>query len=142
MQVWYRFNWGYDPVHYGVPEGSYASNPDGPARILEYRKMVQALHRLGFRVVLDVVYNHTFHAGGQCTCRCQCIRFHNEVPYACSIWMHASLWQIPCFTDMLGELQTEALLRLVLVTGVSNHSGECFVDVCALTGPTFVHLIT
>ncbi|KAK9823625.1 hypothetical protein WJX72_004323 [[Myrmecia] bisecta] len=57
------FNWGYDPVHYGVPEGSYASDPDGPARILEHRGMVKALHELGFRVVLDVVYNHTFHAG-------------------------------------------------------------------------------
>ena len=57
------FNWGYDPVHYGVPEGSYASDPNGPSRILEFRQMVQALHKLGLRVVLDVVYNHTFHSG-------------------------------------------------------------------------------
>ncbi|EIE23312.1 alpha-1,6-glucosidase, partial [Coccomyxa subellipsoidea C-169] len=56
------YQWGYDPVHYGVPEGSYATNPDGPTRILEYRCMVQGLHRLGLRVVLDVVYNHTFHS--------------------------------------------------------------------------------
>ena len=53
----------YDPVHYGVPEGSYASNPDGSARIREHRAMVQALHKMGLRVVLDVVYNHTFAAG-------------------------------------------------------------------------------
>lgn len=59
------FNWGYDPVHYGVPEGSYASTPDGPARIREHRAMVQALHKMGLRVVLDVVYNHTFAAGQQ-----------------------------------------------------------------------------
>ncbi|BDA50310.1 Pullulanase [Coccomyxa sp. Obi] len=56
------YQWGYDPVHYGVPEGSYATNPDGPARILECRMMVQGLHKLGLRVVLDVVYNHTFHS--------------------------------------------------------------------------------
>jgi pullulanase-type alpha-1,6-glucosidase len=58
------YNWGYDPVHYGVPEGSYATNPDGPTRVLEFRQMVQALAEMGLRVVMDVVYNHT-HASGQ-----------------------------------------------------------------------------
>ena len=58
----------YDPVHYGVPEGSYASTPDGPARIREHRAMVQALHKMGLRVVLDVVYNHTFAAGEHLGC--------------------------------------------------------------------------
>ncbi|MFC5548283.1 pullulanase-type alpha-1,6-glucosidase [Massilia aerilata] len=54
------FNWGYDPVHYSAPEGSYASNAnDGAARILEFRSMVQALHNAGLRVTMDVVYNHT-----------------------------------------------------------------------------------
>ena len=57
------FNWGYDPLHYGVPEGSYAVNPEGNSRIIEFRKMIQALHRIGLRVVMDVVYNHT-HASG------------------------------------------------------------------------------
>ncbi|KAK9797016.1 hypothetical protein WJX73_006576 [Symbiochloris irregularis] len=57
------FNWGYDPVHWSTPEGSYASDPDGPTRILEYRLMVQALHRMGLRVIFDTVYNHTFHSG-------------------------------------------------------------------------------
>ena len=57
------FNWGYDPVHYGVPEGSYATEPDGAARVLEYRRMVQGLAGLGLRVVCDVVYNHTQSAG-------------------------------------------------------------------------------
>jgi pullulanase len=57
------FNWGYDPFHYGVPEGSYATEPDGPARILEFRSMVQALNRAGLRVVMDVVYNHTAFGG-------------------------------------------------------------------------------
>ncbi len=54
------FNWGYDPFHFNAPEGSYATDPDGPARILELRQMVQALHQIGLHVVVDVVYNHTF----------------------------------------------------------------------------------
>ena len=57
------FNWGYDPLHYNVPEGSYSTDPDGVARILEYRAMVQALHNMGLRVVADVVYNHTDASG-------------------------------------------------------------------------------
>ena len=57
------FNWGYDPVHYGVPEGSYATDPDGGARIVEYRAMVAGLAKMGLRTVCDVVYNHTLSAG-------------------------------------------------------------------------------
>jgi len=58
------FNWGYDPYHYTVPEGSYATAAQGTPRILEFRQMIQALHNHGLRVVMDVVYNHT-HGGGQ-----------------------------------------------------------------------------
>ncbi|MCG7530877.1 pullulanase-type alpha-1,6-glucosidase [Psychrobium sp. MM17-31] len=58
-----NYNWGYDPYHYAVPEGSYAQDPDGSARIVEFREMVMNLHELGFRVVMDVVYNHTHQAG-------------------------------------------------------------------------------
>jgi pullulanase-type alpha-1,6-glucosidase len=57
------FNWGYDPYHYTVPEGSYAVNPDGSARILEFREMVKGLSDSGLRVVMDVVYNHTNSSG-------------------------------------------------------------------------------
>ena len=57
------FNWGYDPYHYTVPEGSYSTNPDGSTRIVEFRDMVEALNNMGLRVVLDVVYNHTNAAG-------------------------------------------------------------------------------
>ncbi|MDT0570129.1 pullulanase-type alpha-1,6-glucosidase [Streptomyces sp. DSM 3412] len=53
------FNWGYDPYHYTVPEGSYATDPDGTRRTVEFRKMVKALNDDGLGVVLDVVYNHT-----------------------------------------------------------------------------------
>ncbi|PCI25557.1 MAG: pullulanase [SAR324 cluster bacterium] len=57
------FNWGYDPKHFNAPDGSYSSNPDGAARILEMRSMNQALHEMGLRTSLDVVYNHTNSAG-------------------------------------------------------------------------------
>lgn len=57
------FNWGYDPYHYGVPEGSYATAQDDTTRIVEFRKMVQSLNEIGLRVVMDVVYNHTFANG-------------------------------------------------------------------------------
>jgi pullulanase len=57
------FNWGYDPWHYTVPEGSYSTSPDGSTRVLEFRQMVQALGRIGLRTVMDVVYNHTNAAG-------------------------------------------------------------------------------
>jgi pullulanase-type alpha-1,6-glucosidase len=57
------FNWGYDPWHYTVPEGSYSTDPEGTARIVEFRSMVKALNGDGLRVVMDVVYNHTTAAG-------------------------------------------------------------------------------
>lgn len=57
------FNWGYDPLHWGAPEGSYAVVQDGGPRTEEFREMVQALHKLGFYVVQDVVYNHTMNSG-------------------------------------------------------------------------------
>lgn len=57
------YNWGYDPFHYTVPEGSYALDPEGIPRIIEFREMVKSLHNQGFRVIMDVVYNHTYAAG-------------------------------------------------------------------------------
>ncbi|MFI0232429.1 pullulanase-type alpha-1,6-glucosidase [Streptomyces sp. NPDC017086] len=57
------YNWGYEPYHFTVPEGSYATDPDGTARTVEFRRMVQALNQDGLRVVMDVVYNHTAAAG-------------------------------------------------------------------------------
>ncbi|WP_280714775.1 pullulanase-type alpha-1,6-glucosidase [Kitasatospora sp. MAP5-34] len=57
------YNWGYDPLHYNVPEGAYATDPNGTARTVQFRQMVQAMHEAGLRVVLDVVYNHTAAAG-------------------------------------------------------------------------------
>lgn len=59
------FNWGYDPQHFNAPEGSYATNPNGIARVKEMRAMNMALHQLGLRVVMDVVYPHTVSSGNQ-----------------------------------------------------------------------------
>lgn len=59
------YNWGYDPKNYNVPEGSYSSDPADPAcRIREFKQMVMALHGAGLRVVMDVVYNHTYQTMG------------------------------------------------------------------------------
>lgn len=68
-----QFNWGYDPVNYNVPEGSYSTDAfHGAVRIRECREMIQALHRAGIRVIMDVVFNHTY-----CTDSC----FQRTVPY-------------------------------------------------------------
>lgn len=62
-----QFNWGYDPVNYNVPEGSYSTDPyNGEVRVKEMKKMVQTLHQNGISVVIDVVYNHVYNAGEFC----------------------------------------------------------------------------
>lgn len=62
-----QYNWGYDPVNYNVPEGSYSTNPyDGNVRITEFKEMVQALHSRGIGVIMDVVYNHTYNTSNSC----------------------------------------------------------------------------
>ena len=56
-----QFNWGYDPLNYNVPEGSYSTDPyHGEVRVKEFKQMVQSLHKNGIRIVMDVVYNHTY----------------------------------------------------------------------------------
>lgn len=68
-----QYNWGYDPLNYNVPEGSYSTNAADPkARIREFKQMVQALHENGMKLVLDVVYNHTMDIEGS--------NFHRTVP--------------------------------------------------------------
>lgn len=68
-----KFNWGYDPVNYNIPEGSYSTDPfKGDIRISEYKQMVSALHKAGMSVVMDVVYNHTYSLDSH---------FNRTVPY-------------------------------------------------------------
>ena len=62
-----QFNWGYDPVNYNVPEGSYSSDPyNGAVRVREMKQMIKALHDNGISAVMDVVYNHVYDAGSFC----------------------------------------------------------------------------
>ena len=62
-----QFNWGYDPLNYNVPEGSYSTNPyDGAVRVSEMKEMVQTLHENNINVIMDVVYNHVYDAGNFC----------------------------------------------------------------------------
>ena len=62
-----QFNWGYDPINYNVPEGSYSTDPfNGEVRVKEMKQMMKALHDNGISVVMDVVYNHVFEAGTFC----------------------------------------------------------------------------
>src|SRR5699024_31771 len=59
------YNWGYDPLNYNVPEGSYSTDPyHGEVRVRECRAMIAAIHKAGLGVVMDVVYNHTYQADG------------------------------------------------------------------------------
>ncbi len=62
-----QFNWGYDPVNYNVPEGSYSTDPyNGIVRVVEFKEMVKAMHDNGLGVIMDVVYNHVYNAGEFC----------------------------------------------------------------------------
>ena len=62
-----QFNWGYDPVNYNVPEGSYATDPfNGEVRVKEFKQMVKGLHDSGISVIMDVVYNHVYNAEEFC----------------------------------------------------------------------------
>ena len=65
-----QYNWGYDPLNYNVPEGSYSSDPyDGAVRVKELRELVMAAHKKGIGVIMDVVYNHTYHTENSCFSR-------------------------------------------------------------------------
>lgn len=66
-----QYNWGYDPINYNVPEGSFSTDPfHGEVRIKEYKQMVQAFHEKGIGVIMDVVYNHTYNIDDNCFQKC------------------------------------------------------------------------
>ena len=115
-----KYNWGYDPVNYNVPEGSYSTNPNNPVtRILEFKQMVQSLHKSGIRVIMDVVYNHT--ANGKNS------HFNLLVPNyfyrqnADSTWSNAS----GCGNETASE---RAMMRKFMVESVVYWASEYHVD--------------
>ncbi len=74
------YNWGYDPLYYNSPEGSYASNPADFSRITELKKLVLALHNLGIGVIMDVVYNHTYYTGKSALEKIAPGYFYRQIP--------------------------------------------------------------
>ena len=115
-----EYNWGYDPVNYNAPEGSYATNPyDGNVRITELKQMVQALHNEGIGVIMDVVYNHTYrkeHSFFNMTVPKYYYRFEED-----GSWMHHSF----CGNDTASE---RAMYSKFMVESVYYWAKEYHLD--------------
>jgi pullulanase len=115
-----KYNWGYDPLNYNVPEGSYSTDPYNPVtRIKEFKMMVQSLHKAGIRVIMDVVYNHTF--TGKDSHLNSLVpgyfyRFNND-----STWSNAS----GCGNETASE---RAMMRKFIVESVSYWAREYHID--------------
>jgi pullulanase-type alpha-1,6-glucosidase len=108
------FNWGYDPLHFGAPEGSYASSPEGTARVVEFRRMVQGINELGLRVVMDVVYNHTNAAGvGAKSVLDKVVPgyYHRLDPVSGSVLTSSCCANTATEHVMMGRLMTDTMIR-------------------------------
>lgn len=115
-----KYNWGYDPVNYNVPEGSYSTNPFNPVtRIREFKQMVQAFHQSGIRVVMDVVYNHTSKGKGSNLDLLVPGYFYRQ--NADSTWSNAS----GCGNETASE---RAMMRKFIVESVVYWATEYHVD--------------
>ena len=110
-----QFNWGYDPVNYNVPEGSYATDPyNGAVRVNEFKQMVKALHDADISVVMDVVYNHVYNADKFC--------FNQIVPgYFSRVSSNAS----GCGNDTASERE---MVRKYIVESVLYWTEEYHID--------------
>lgn len=114
-----QFNWGYDPVNFNVPEGSFATDvTDGTVRIREFKEMIQALHRAGIRVVMDVVYNHMYEKDSW---------FERTVPgYYCRRWENGKLSDgSACGNDMAAG---RAMADNYIVSSVLYWAREYHID--------------
>jgi pullulanase len=115
-----KYNWGYDPQNYNLPEGGYSTNPFDPKmRILEFKKMVKALHSNGFRVVMDVVFNHTFFNENSSlflTAQKYFYRYNAD-----GSWSNAS----GCFNETASERQ---MMRKYIVDSVKYWADEYHID--------------
>ncbi|WP_423734772.1 alpha-amylase family glycosyl hydrolase [Bifidobacterium simiarum] len=113
------YNWGYDPVNYNVPEGSYSTDPyDGAVRIRECKRMIQSLHANGFKVIMDVVYNHMYSADNW---------LERMVPgYFCRRYAGGVLSNgSGCGSDMASE---RAMMRKYIVDSVAYWAEEYHID--------------
>lgn len=110
-----QFNWGYDPVNYNIPEGSYATDPyDGHVRVREFKQMVETLHQNGISVVMDVVYNHVFDADTFC--------FNRLVP---GYFSRGSSNGSGCGNDTASE---RSMVRKYIVDSVCYWADEYHID--------------
>lgn len=115
-----QFNWGYDPVNFNVPEGSYATNPfNGAIRVKEMKQMVKALHENGISVVMDVVYNHVYDAAAFC--------FNQIVPGYFSRIDHNGIYSNGsfCGNDTASE---RSMVRKYIVDSVKYWADEYHID--------------
>ena len=114
-----QFNWGYDPVNFNVPEGSYSSDPfDGAVRVREMKQMVKSLHDHGISVVMDVVYNHVFDANRFC--------FNRIVPdYFSRVNNRVYANGSGCGNDTASE---RSMVRKYIVDSVSYWADEYHID--------------
>ena len=115
-----KYNWGYDPVNYNVPEGSYSTNPYNPVtRIREFKQMIQSLHQSGIRVIMDVVYNHTSKGKGSNLDLLAPGYFYRQ--NADSTWSNAS----GCGNETASE---RAMMRKFMIESVVYWATEYHVD--------------
>ena len=114
------YNWGYDPQNYNVPEGGYSTNPYIPAvRIREFKEMIKALHSNGFRVIMDVVFNHTFlneNSNLYLTAQKYFYRYNAD-----GSWSNAS----GCFNETASE---RPMMRKYIVDSVAYWAKEYHID--------------
>ena len=110
-----QYNWGYDPVNFNVPEGSYATNPfDGACRVRELKQTVKAIHDAGLSVVMDVVYNHVYDRDGFC--------FNQIVP---GYFSRGSSNGSCCGNDTASE---RSMVRKYIVDSVNYWADEYHID--------------
>ncbi len=114
-----QFNWGYDPVNYNAPEGSYATDAaDGAVRVREFKQMVQTLHQNGLGVILDVVYNHVYDADSFCFNKLAPLYFTRVTN---GVYSNGSA----CGNDTASE---RAMVRKYIVDSICHWADEYHVD--------------
>ena len=115
-----QYNWGYDPVNYNVPEGSYATDPfHGKVRVAEMKQMVKTLHDNGLSVIMDVVYNHVYH--DQPFCFNQIVPAYFSRVNADGVWSSGSI----CGNDTASE---RSMVRKYIVDSVNYWADEYHID--------------